>query len=110
MDLLGLSLGDTSRNGLGFYFLAPAILFGPLVAEYLDGDLWFQRLSFGEWGVGSWGLIEYRNYVVVRLPLLRFALMPFHLFCDSNWTPGFVHIRSLCRFSSAFLVTTRWRG
>jgi hypothetical protein len=59
------------------YFLAPTLLLGPLYATYLDGDLpsfSFSRRDgakmrwdrFGANGTGGWGLVEWRNYIVVR--------------------------------------------
>ena len=63
------------------YVLPPILFSGPLVAEYLDGDLWFQKMDLSSsdgwmgWlrgGLGSVGWIEIRNYLVVCLLFLTF--------------------------------------
>jgi prenyl protein peptidase len=52
------------------YLLAPTLLLGPLYAMWLDGALPLQGYGSltqrikGLWA--SWGLVEMRNYVVVR--------------------------------------------
>lgn len=52
------------------YLLAPTLLLGPLYAMWLDGTLPLQGYGSlthrikGHWA--SWGLVDMRNYVVVR--------------------------------------------
>lgn len=53
------------------YLLAPTLMLGPLVANYLDGDLPLQGPSSGglmdrikkTWN--SWTLVDTRNFIVV---------------------------------------------
>lgn len=58
-------------GGILPYALAPVMFLGPIYANYLDGDLPFQRPVPGSlWTringfYSSLGLIEMRNYVVV---------------------------------------------
>ena len=60
-------------GGILPYALAPVLFLGPIYANYLDGDLLFQRRTPGSWWTrikgfySSLGLIEMRNYVVVSL-------------------------------------------
>ena len=60
-------------GGILPHALAPVLFLGPIYANYLDGDLLFQRRTPGSWWTrikgfySSLGLIEMRNYVVVSL-------------------------------------------
>jgi prenyl protein peptidase len=80
LRLLGMPLspGDVLQTGWLAYVLAPTLLFGPLVAEYLDGDLWFQRPSSGGIvrRIKAAGLVGLRNYVVVSVAPRTGPLVP----------------------------------
>jgi hypothetical protein len=106
--LLGFpaSLPAPSLSDIAPYLLAPAVLFGPLVAMYLDGDLPLQQAAQGAEGVvgriknawRSWSLVDTRNYIVVSYISLvpdkahlkgssyrRNGLSIYYLRCLSPW-------------------------
>jgi len=78
---------ELRATGVLPYALAPVLMLGPLVANWFDRDLPFQRYSpysLGERCVRFWkclGLVEVRNYMVVslRLPGARILSCPAHV-------------------------------
>jgi len=84
---LGLpaSAHDLTGPGVLPYALAPMLMLGPLVANWFDRDLPFQRYSpysTRERCTQFWkglGLVEVRNYMVVSA--IRSFFLPFFLSC-----------------------------
>lgn len=95
--LLGFpaSLTAPSLSEIAPYLLAPVVLFGPLVAMYLDGDLPLQQAAQGAEGVvgriknawRSWSLVDTRNYIVVsyKSPVAKQS-SPQRALLRKNWS------------------------